>query len=194
MARAIAQIIAETGVGTVFGVPGQRVLPLFHELVNGLGVTLIVTRHEQGAAFMADLNARVSGFGCCVATSGPGATNLLTGIASAWMDSVPMVAITAQAATDEFGHYGIQEGTGVGRTPDVLAMFAATTKAALRPMTPEEVLPATREAVRLARSGRPGPTHLDIPSDMLRLIQGRLAGYLAAVPTWRNTALHDHPE
>lgn len=162
-----ADTIAAAGVRTVFGVPGQRILPLVHELQNGHGVSVVLTRHEQGAAFMADAYARVAGLGCCFATSGPGATNLLTGVSAAYMDSVGVLAITAQASTDEFGRYGIQEGTGLGRTPDVSAMFAATTKDSVRPMVPDEVGILLQRALRDATSGRPGPVHVDIPSDLL---------------------------
>lgn len=165
-ARICAEALHAAGIRTVFGVPGQRILPMVDELENGLGVHVVLTRHEQGAAFMADAYGRVAGLGCCFATSGPGATNLLTGVAAAFMDSVPLLALTAQAETTEFGRYGIQEGTGLGRTPDVSAMFAATCKASLRPMSPAELGPALETALVTARSGRQGPVHVDVPSDL----------------------------
>lgn len=166
-AAAVAKVLAEAGIRQAFGIPGQRVLPLFHELANHHDVPVVLTRHEQGAAFMADVQARIEGIGCCLATSGPGGINLLTGLAAAYMDSIPVIAITAQAATDEFGRYGIQEGTGLGRTPDISAMFGATSKGTFRPMSPIELVPAVRDALRLAVEGRPGPVHVDIPSDLL---------------------------
>lgn len=166
-ARACAETLRDAGIRTIFGIPGQRILPLVDELENGCGVNVVLTRHEQGAAFMADAYARVAGLGCCFATSGPGATNLLTGAAAAYMDSVPVLAITAQAETTEFGRYGIQEGTGLGRTPDISAMFAATCKESLRPMHVDELAPSLRQALEIAAAGRPGPVHVDIPSDLL---------------------------
>lgn len=165
-AAAGAALIAGSGVSTAFGVPGQRVLSLVDELASA-GVEVVLTRHEQGAAFMADAYARVKGFGCCFGTSGPGATNLLTGVAAAYMDSIPMLAITAQAATREFGRYGIQEGTGLGRTPHIGEMFAATCKLSVCPMTPEELVEELPRAIELAAAGRPGPVHVDVPSDLL---------------------------
>lgn len=179
-ARICAEALHAAGIRTVFGVPGQRILPVVDELENRLGVQVVLTRHEQGAAFMADAYGRVAGLGCCFATSGPGATNLLTGVAAAFMDSVPLLAITAQAETTEFGRYGIQEGTGFGRTPDVSRMFAATCKASLRPMSPAELAPALDEAVATAQSGRHGPVHVDIPSDLFLADADASAGKAAA--------------
>lgn len=178
-ARICAEVLHEAGIARIFGIPGQRILPFVNELQNGFGIPVVLTRHEQGAAFMADAYGRVAGIGCCFATSGPGATNLLTGAAASYMDSVAMLAITAQAETTEFGRYGIQEGTGLGRTPDVSAMFEATCKATLRPMTVAELRPALVEALTIARTGRPGPVHVDIPSDLF-LLEGDAAEPAAA--------------
>jgi len=166
-ADALAEAIGATGVKHVFGIPGQRILPLFDTLSARAGIAVVLSRHEQGASFMADAYARRAGFGVCVSTSGPGATNMVTGAAASYMDSVPMLVVTAQAATTEFGRYGIQEGTGIGRTPDIVAMFAATAKWAGRPMSVEEVGPMCAEAIAIAFDGRPGPVHLDVPSDLL---------------------------
>ncbi|MFF2191446.1 thiamine pyrophosphate-binding protein [Streptomyces sp. NPDC058157] len=166
-AAAVASVLAAAGIRRAFGIPGQRILPLFHEMANEHGIPVVLTRHEQGAAFMADMHARLGGIGCALATSGPGAINLLTGLAASYMDSVPVIAITAQAATYEFGRYGIQEGTGIGRTPDIRAMFASTTKGSFQPVSVERLIPDLTEALRLATTGRPGPVHVDIPSDLL---------------------------
>ncbi|MGW0708935.1 thiamine pyrophosphate-binding protein [Streptomyces sp. NPDC002643] len=164
-AEVLARHLAEARVGCAYGIPGQRILPLFHAL-DDAGIPIVLTRHEQGAAFMADVHARIAGMGVCLATSGPGAINLLGGLAAAWMDSVPLLAITAQAETSEFGRYGTQEGTGLGRTPDIPAMCRATVKASWQPTSPHELGPLLAEALATARSGRPGPVHLDIPSDL----------------------------
>ncbi|WP_432187894.1 thiamine pyrophosphate-binding protein [Streptomyces sp. Tue6028] len=166
-AAAVASVLAQAGIRRAFGIPGQRILPLFHELANEHGIPVVLTRHEQGAAFMADMHARLGGIGCCLATSGPGAINLLTGLAASYMDSVPVIALTAQAATHEFGRYGIQEGTGIGRTPDIRAMFASTTKGSFQPTSVEQLIPDLTAALHLATEGRPGPVHVDIPSDLL---------------------------
>lgn len=165
-ADVVAALLAEAGVSQTYGISGQRILPLWHAL-DALGIGITLTRHEQGAAYMADAHARTTeGIGVAMATSGPGAINLLGGAAAAWMDSVPLLLITAQAETTEFGKYGIQEGTGRGRTPDIQAMFDATTKKSWQPMSPEELEPAIRSAIRLALAGRPGPVHVDVPSDL----------------------------
>lgn len=177
-ADVIAAQLSGAGVSQTYGISGQRILPLWHALdMVGIGITL--ARHEQGAAYMADTHARMTGgIGVAMSTSGPGAINLLGGAAAALMDSVPLLLITAQAATSEFGKYGIQEGTGRGRTPDIQAMFRATTKGSWRPKQPDEIGPMLNKALRIAVTGRPGPVHLDIPSDL----------FTAAVPTQPTTA------
>lgn len=166
-ANYLARAIADLGVTRVYAVPGQRVLPLLHHLQNTEGVAVHLARHEQGAAFMADMDSRNGGLGVVVTTSGPGATNALTGVAASFTDSVPLLVITAQAATYEFGQQGIQEGTGLGRNPDVQAMFKATVKRSIRPMCLDELPGAFAELMAAATQGRPGPVHLDIPSDLL---------------------------
>ncbi|MGW0576378.1 thiamine pyrophosphate-binding protein [Streptomyces sp. NPDC002920] len=164
-ADVLARALADAGIGCAYGIPGQRILPFFHAL-DQAGVPIVLTRHEQGAAFMADAHARIAGLGVCMSTSGPGAINMLGGLAAAYMDSVPLLAITAQAATGEFGHYGIQEGTGLGRTPDIPAMCRSTVKESWQATRADELGPLLAEALTVARSGRPGPVHLDIPSDL----------------------------
>src|SRR3989339_1250697 len=107
-AKIIVECLKKEGVKVVFGIPGGQVLPLFDELYNS-DVRFILTRHEQGAAHMADGYARASGeVGVCIATSGPGATNLTTGLATAHMDSIPMVALTGQVATHLVGNDAFQ--------------------------------------------------------------------------------------
>ncbi|MDI6104306.1 thiamine pyrophosphate-binding protein [Actinoplanes sp. NEAU-A12] len=165
-AEAVARLLRKAGVRRAYGVPGQRVLPLFAALAEE-NVPVVVTRHEQGASFMADVYARLGGMGCIVTTSGPGGINALAGVASAFMDSVPLIVLTAQAEVAEFGRYGIQEGSGLGRTPDVRQIFAATTKASFQPRTVDKLVDAVAEALALAVRGRPGPVHIDVPSDLL---------------------------
>lgn len=166
-AKLIAGILQQSGVRRAYGVPGQRILPLFHELQNNYGIKINLARHEQGAAFMADLDARISGFAVVLTTSGPGAINALTGAASAYTDSVPILIVSAQAARDEFGKQAIQEGTGIGRNPDIQTMYEATVKASMRPASIDQIVPAVLELLEVAKAGRPGPVHLDLPSDLL---------------------------
>lgn len=151
-------LIAE-GVDTLFGYPGGAIMP-FYDALYGSGLKHILVRHEQGAAFAANGYARASGrVGVCVATSGPGATNLVTGIADAMLDSVPLVVITGQVASPLLGTDAFQEVDTLGITmPVVKHSFLVRAVAQLPDML--------REAFRLARSGRPGPVLIDLPKDV----------------------------
>ncbi len=146
------------GVTTVFGYPGGAILPAYDAL-RKFPIRHVLVRHEQGAAHMADGYARASGkVGVCVATSGPGATNLVTGIATAMLDSVPMVCITGQVSSKVLGTDAFQEVDITGITlPITKHNFVAT--------RPEDVAPMIREAFLVARSGRPGPVLVDITKD-----------------------------
>lgn len=152
-------LIAE-GVDTIFGYPGGQVLPLYHALTNySKKLRHILTRHEQGAAFAAEGYARASGrVGVCLATSGPGATNLITGIANAFLDSIPLVAITGQVPSNLVGSDAFQEADMTGITLPITKHNYLITRA-------EDLAPTIREAFHLARSGRPGPIHIDITKD-----------------------------
>ena len=147
------------GVDTVFGYPGGAVIPLYDAL-GGSGVRHILTRHEQGAVFAAGGYARSTGkVGVAMATSGPGATNLVTGIADAKMDSVPIVCITGQVRTALIGTDAFQE-------TDVFGMTMSLTKWNRLLLSTEEIPEVMAEAFHIARSGRPGPVLLDIPVDV----------------------------
>jgi acetolactate synthase I/II/III large subunit len=147
------------GVDVVFGYPGGACLPIYDALPDHPSVRHVLVRHEQGAAHMADGYARTTGRpGVCLVTSGPGATNLVTGLASAFMDSVPIVAITGQVATSLMGRDAFQE-------TDVLGMVGPVTKHAFLPRTAAEIVPTIERAMHVARSGRPGPVVVDIPKD-----------------------------
>jgi acetolactate synthase I/II/III large subunit len=152
-------LIAE-GISTVFGYPGGTVLPLYHTLTNySKKLRHILTRHEQGAAFAAEGYARASGkVGVCFATSGPGATNLITGIANAYLDSIPLVAITGQVASGLVGSDAFQEADMTGITLPI-------TKHNYLITDPADLGPTLREAFYLARTGRPGPVHIDVTKD-----------------------------
>jgi len=159
-ARAAVELLEEQGVQVMFGIPGGVLLPFYDELVKS-DIRHILPRHEQCAAHMADGYARVSRKpGVCVATSGPGATNLVTGVATAFMDSSPMVAITGQVATGVLGNDAFQEA-------DSFSLMMPVTKHNFR-VTDPAVFPETmRKAFMIATTGRFGPVHVDIPVDIL---------------------------
>ena len=158
--RIIVETVLEQDVDTVFGYPGGAIMPLYDALYDA-PLRHILTVHEQGAAHAADGYARASGkVGVCIATSGPGATNLVTGLATAYMDSVPVVAITGQVGTPLLGRDAFQ---GV----DVTGVTMPVTKHNILIRDIEELAEQVREAFVIARSGRPGPVLLDIPRDIL---------------------------
>jgi acetolactate synthase-1/2/3 large subunit len=149
------------GVDLVFGYPGGAIMPLYDAL-EGSGVRHILTRHEQGAVFAAEGYARVTGkVGVAMATSGPGATNLITGIADAKMDSVPLVCITGQVRSALIGTDAFQE-------TDVFGLTLSLTKWSRLVKSIEEIPDVIAEGFHWARSGRPGPVMIDIPTDFLK--------------------------
>ncbi|MET4729170.1 acetolactate synthase-1/2/3 large subunit [Lysobacter enzymogenes] len=158
-ARWLAQALAAEGVDTLFGYPGGTIMP-FYDALHGSDLKHILVRHEQGAAFAANGYARASGrVGVCVATSGPGASNLVTGIADAMLDSVPMVCITGQVATSLMGTDAFQE-------LDVFGMTLPIVKHSFLARSVDDLPRMLGEAFRLARSGRPGPVLIDLPKDV----------------------------
>ncbi|WND81587.1 acetolactate synthase 2 catalytic subunit [Lysobacter capsici] len=168
-ARWLVQALAAEGVDVLFGYPGGTIMP-FYDALHGSDLKHILVRHEQGAAFAANGYARASGrVGVCVATSGPGASNLVTGIADAMLDSVPMVAITGQVATTLMGTDAFQE-------LDVFGMTMPIVKHSFLARSVDELPRIVAEAFRLARSGRPGPVLIDLPKD----VQNQDASHLAA--------------
>ena len=151
--------LAGEGTTTVFGYPGGAILPIYDALRKFPSIHHILVRHEQGAAHMADGYARASGrVGVCMATSGPGATNLVTGIATAMLDSIPLVAITGQVSSKVLGSDAFQEVDITGITLPITKHNFLVTRA-------EDLAPAVREAFQIARSGRPGPVLVDITKD-----------------------------
>ena len=155
----IVDVLIEQGVEVMFGYLGGVVLPLFDALYDA-PIRFIIPRHEQGGCHMADAYARTTGkTGVVVATSGPGATNLTTGLATAMMDSVPIVALTGQVRTDLIGNDAFQEADTTGITRPI-------TKHNVIVKDPSELARTIREAFYIASSGRPGPVLVDIPVDM----------------------------
>jgi acetolactate synthase-1/2/3 large subunit len=160
-AEIVLRCVRAEGVDLVFGYPGGAIMPLYDAL-DGSGVRHILTRHEQGAVFAAEGYARVTGkVGVAMATSGPGATNLVTGIADAKMDSVPLVCITGQVRTAMIGTDAFQE-------TDVFGVTLSLTKWSRLVRTIDEIPQVIAEGFYWARSGRPGPVVIDIPTDILK--------------------------
>ncbi len=158
-AEIMVRVLAEEGVSTVFGYPGGAILPFYDALRNSK-IEHILTAHEQGAAHAADGFARASGrVGVCIATSGPGATNLVTGLATAFLDSIPVVAITGQVNRPLIGHDAFQE-------VDITGITMPITKHNFLVKKPENLAQTLRLAFQLAREGRPGPVLVDVPRDV----------------------------
>lgn len=157
--QAVLESLKREGVDVVFGLPGGVLLPLYDAIYQS-DIRHILVRHEQGAAHMADGYARATGkVGVCIATSGPGATNLVTGIANAYMDSVPMVAITGQVNTFLIGKDAFQEA-------DITGITLPITKHNYLLRSAKDITRVFREAFYIARSGRPGPVLIDLPRDV----------------------------
>jgi acetolactate synthase-1/2/3 large subunit len=158
-AEMVIRTLEAEGTDLVFGYPGGAIMPVYDALLDARSLRHIMSRHEQGAAHMADGYARSSGrVGVCMATSGPGATNLITGIATAFMDSSPVVAITGQVASGLIGTDAFQEA-------DVFGLSSPVTKHSYLIRSTEEIPRVIREAFHIARTGRPGPVMVDIPKD-----------------------------
>src|SRR5579859_222623 len=157
-AQILWDVLASEGVDVVFGYPGGAIMPAYDALLDA-PIKHVLVRHEQGAAHMADGYARASGrVGVAVATSGPGATNLVTGIATAMLDSIPMVCITGNVSSKVLGTDAFQEVDITGITLPVTKHNFLVNKA-------EDLAPALRQAFQIARSGRPGPVLVDITKD-----------------------------
>jgi len=151
----------------IFGIPGGHLLKFYDSLFNSKILHPILTKHESGASFIATGFAQVSGkIGVCTGTVGPGATNLVTGVASAYMDSIPVLVITAQVGKGTVGRGALQEATGEGRTADHVEIFDGITKYATRVYNIGRLTRAFAGAITTAINGRPGPAHLDIMADV----------------------------
>jgi acetolactate synthase-1/2/3 large subunit len=162
----LVKLLEANDVKYIFGVPGGHLLKFYDSLRGSDRITPILTKHEAGASFMATGYAQVSGrLGACVGTVGPGATNLVTGVASAYMDSTPIFVLTAQVGTSAIGRGGLQEATGQGRTPSHVEIFDGITKYSALVDRAGWLHRAFRNAMVEALNGRPGPVHLDITAD-----------------------------
>ncbi len=159
-ARVLLECLKRLGVKDIFGYPGGSVIPIYDEIYSFEGIDHYLARHEQGAAHEADGYARASGnVGVCIATSGPGATNLVTGIMTAFMDSIPLLAITGQVNRGMLGRDSFQES-------DIVNITLPITKSNYQIMSIEEIPQIVKEAYYIAKSGRPGPVLIDFPRDI----------------------------
>ncbi len=161
-AEVLLECLTREGVEVIFGYPGSAVINIFDKLDQNSKIRLILVRHEQGAVHAADGYARSTGkTGVCLATSGPGATNLVTGIATANMDSVPLVIITGQVSTSLLGRDSFQEA-------DIIGITLPITKHSYLVKQVEDLPRVMKEAFYIANTGRPGPVLIDIPKDVLQ--------------------------
>lgn len=166
-AELIVRMLEDIGVEYIFGVPGGAIEDLNTSLYRRKSIRPIVTKHEQGAAFMADGYARLSGrLGVCCATAGPGASNLITGVASAYADSIPVLALTGQVATSVFGKGAVQESGSEG--VNITSIFQNFTKYSGMMITEKRAEYMVQKAVRLAMSDRSRPVHLSLPADVMK--------------------------
>ncbi len=166
-AELIVYTLGNINVKYVFGIPGGAIEDLNTAIFNDEDITSIVTKHEEGAAFMADGYARVSGeLGVCCATSGPGASNLITGLASAYADSIPVLALTGQVATSVFGKGALQEAGAEG--VNIVSIFKSFTKYSGMLIEEHRTQYMLQKAIRTALSGPTGPVHLNLPINMMK--------------------------
>ncbi len=160
-AQAMIKCLREQGVEVIFGFPGGAVIDIYDELLKTDDITHVLVRHEQAAVHAADAYARVKGdVGVALVTSGPGATNTVTGIASAYMDSIPIVVFTGQVPTALIGNDAFQE-------VDIVGITRPCTKHNYLVKNVNDLVPTIREAFHIARTGRPGPVLIDLPKDVM---------------------------
>jgi acetolactate synthase-1/2/3 large subunit len=179
----VCEALINEGVEVVFGIPGGAVLPLYDSLWHYPQIRHILMRHEQGAAHAAEAYARVTGQpGVCIATSGPGATNLITGLAAAKLDSTPVVAITGQVARNFMGTEAFQECDTIGMSRPLL-------KKTYQVLNPKDIAATIHEAFHAAREGRPGPVLVDIPKD----VQAEITNHSMSMPVQNHPSGHTRP-
>src|SRR4030042_6577470 len=158
-AKALVKALEREKGETIFGLPGGAIMPVYDALLDS-NIRHVLVRHEQSASHMADGYARASGkTGVCMATSGPGATNLVTGLVTGQLDSSPIVAITGQVSTPQIGLDAFQEA-------DIISIASPATKYSHQPRSVEEIPYTVREAFFIASLGRPGPALIDLPKDV----------------------------
>jgi acetolactate synthase-1/2/3 large subunit len=185
--HSLLESLEHEGVETMFGVPGGAILPAYDPLLDS-SIRHVLARHEQGAGHMAEGYAMAtSRVGVAMATSGPGATNLITPLQNAKMDSTPLVAITGQVGTSAIGSDAFQEAYTTG-----LAMHC--TKHSYLVTDADEIPAVIHEAFHIARSGRPGPVLVDLPKDILNQTTQWSAPTLAGLPGYKPPSSEGHPK
>jgi acetolactate synthase-1/2/3 large subunit len=184
----LCEALIREGVELMFGYPGGAIMPFYDALTSYPALHHVLVRHEQAAAHAADGYARATGkVGVCVATSGPGATNLVTGLATAYMDSTPVVAVTGQVARPFIGRDAFQE-------TDILGVTQPITKHNFLVLRVEDLADIVHEAFRLARGGRPGPVVIDVPKDVqFSKTQYRASASISSIDHFRASRV-PHPQ
>jgi acetolactate synthase-1/2/3 large subunit len=163
VSQLIVRFLQQLGIDTIFGMPGAHILPVYDSLYDS-DIQSVLVKHEQGAAFMAGGLARATGnIGACITTTGPGATNLITGIANAYVDKLPVIAITGEVPTYAFGKGGLQESSGEGGTVDQAALFAGVTRYHKMIERTDYLASVLNKAAKHLRAQIPGPVVLSIP-------------------------------
>src|SRR5512139_3297149 len=164
----IVKYLERLGTEYVFGIPGAHILPVFNALYDS-GIKTVLTKHEQGASFMAEGYARLSGkTGVCIATAGPGATNLVTGLANAYIDRVPVLAITGETPTYSFGKGALQESSGEGSSISQADIFRGITRYNTIVQRTDYILNVLRNTTSILTSKNPGPVLLSFPYNVLK--------------------------
>ena len=166
VAKLVAEFLRDQGLKHVFCVSGGASLHLIHGIAETEGITYVCPQTEQAAGFAADSYARLTGLGCALATSGPGATNLVTAIASSWYDSIPVLYLTGNVTTGRMSRGRVRQ-LGFQETP-IVPMVKLITKYALTVMEPDAVIGCIRTCIMEMKAGRPGPGLIDIPDDIQR--------------------------
>lgn len=167
VAHIIIEHLVQEGIQYIFGITGKAISPLIDATLDYDEISYISAKHESGAALMAFGYAQGSGnIGVCCGTTGGGSTNLATGVATAYMNSVPMLVFTGQVATHEFGKGGFQESTGYGQTINSIELFKSITKESITIINPVKTGETIRYAIKSALSGRRGPVHINLPIDI----------------------------
>jgi len=166
VSQILVKFLENLGVNSIFGIPGSHILPVYDAIYDS-SIQSVLVKHEQAAAFMAGGHARVTGgVGACITTAGPGATNLVTGIASAYSDNLPVIAITGEAPTHIFGKGGLQESSGEGGSVDQVVLFAGITRYHKLIERTDYLAAVLNQATKHLLSGTPGPVVLSIPYNL----------------------------
>ncbi len=196
VSEVLIQFLERLGVKCIFGIPGSHILPVYDALYDS-PIRTVLAKHEQGAAFMAGGYARATGgVGACVTTAGPGATNLVTAIASAYADHLPVIAITGEAPTHIFGKGGLQESSGEGGSVDQVALFAGITRYHRLVERTDYLTNVLIQAAKRLLSDTPGPVVLSIPYNVQKeLVDTSLLDHISfARPTVQGVVASQHIE